>query len=90
MLYFQYRDSRSIIDKKILYFNEYLRTRFYLSEVKVNDELIAKISAKSLMNIDDVKNLFNVLNVMKEKIVVDDNDVIKLSRAIEEFKARVQ
>lgn len=87
-LYFQHRDSTNLVDKQILYFNEYIRKQFYLREVKFNTELFQKISQKTNIPLNEVQSVFNSITTIKNRIVNDDNDVKKLSELIENFKRR--
>ncbi|MBL7997547.1 MAG: DUF4350 domain-containing protein [Candidatus Kapabacteria bacterium] len=88
LLYYQHRDSKTIIEKKLLYFHDYLRSRYYLREVKYSAELYAKISAKSSIPFSDVQQMFEQLNALANRIVNEDNDVIKLNTIIEDFKRK--
>lgn len=88
-LYFQHRDSTHIIEKKILYFNDFLRSRFYLRDVRYGNELYQKIASKSGIAIEEVQNLFGFLQQMQNRLAHSDEDVIRVNTAIEEFKAKL-
>lgn len=88
-LYYQHRDSNSIVERLVLHFNDFLRTRFYLREVKYGDELYKKISERTTIPLDEVKSVFSVVITMQERIVNTDEDVKKLSKTIETFKEKI-
>jgi hypothetical protein len=88
-LYYQHRDSNSIVERLVLHFNDFLRTRFYLREVKYGQELYTKISERTAIPLDEVTAVFAVVIAMQERIVNTDDDVKKLSKTIESFKEKI-
>ena len=89
MLYYQHRDSVMMIDRKIVYLQEFLRSTFYLSERSIGEQAQEKIASKSGMDILEVRMFFAEIERIHSNRFATDADVIRLNAMIEDFKSRL-
>ncbi len=84
-LYFEIQDHKNLIDKKITYFLEKIRTDYNLDTSSLNDEFIEKLAGKAGKKKDDVKKLIDYINFLRSKNEFFEENLIKLNRHIEAF-----
>ncbi|AUP78140.1 DUF4350 domain-containing protein [Flavivirga eckloniae] len=84
-LYFDTQDHKNLIDKKITYFLEKIRTDYNIDTAILNDEFIVRLAAKTGKKKDDVKKLINYINWLRSKNEFFEENLIKLNRHIEAF-----
>lgn len=84
-LYYQNRNYKSIIDKKITYFLEFIRNRFYLNTSQLNTHFIERLAIKSSNTKETTKTTIDLIVHLKNKQVVTENDLIQLNKQIEIF-----
>ncbi|WP_346882048.1 DUF4350 domain-containing protein [uncultured Algibacter sp.] len=87
-LYFDTKDHKNLIDKKITYFLEKIRTDFNLNTTVLNDDFIEKLASKTGKKKEDVTKLINLINLLKSKHELLEDDLIKLNRYIESFYSK--
>ena len=85
-LYFQHKDFGNIIAKKITYFLEQLRSKYYLNTNDLNSEFIEKLALKSGNSLEKTKKLIALINHLKGKTLHTEKDIIALNKQIEDFK----
>ncbi|MGB3606874.1 DUF4350 domain-containing protein [Psychroserpens sp.] len=84
-LYYETKDHNNLIDKKITYFLEYIRRVYYL-DTQILDEKFAKhLATKSGKDVSDVKKLINQIVYLKAKSDCNEDDLLRLNKAIEDF-----
>lgn len=84
-LYYQHGDFTNIIDKKIEYFLEFVRSNYYLDTQQLNTSFIDKLAAKSSNSKEDTKALVDFLVFLKSKINHTEQELIELNKKIEHF-----
>lgn len=84
-LYFQHKDYGNIIAKKITYFLERIRSRYFLDTNRLDDDFAEKLALKSGNNEEETKNLIQVIKVMRGKTWHTGQDLITLNKEIEKF-----
>lgn len=85
-LYYQHGDFSNIIEKKIQYFLEFVRTSYYLETNQFNSGFIDKLSAKSSNTKEDTKTLVDYIVFLKSKTNHTEQELIELNKKIEHFK----
>ena len=85
-LYYQYGDFSNIINKKIQYFLEFVRTHYYLETNQFNSGFIDKLAAKSSNTKEDTKTLVDYIVFLKSKTNHTEQELIELNKKIEHFK----
>jgi hypothetical protein len=84
-LYYQYGDHRNLAHKKITYFFESIRTRFYLKTNALDEEFIEKLSEKSNIEKEQVRMLIFLIRKINESPTVNEDALIRLSDMIDRF-----
>jgi len=87
-LYFETQDHKNLIDKKITYFLEKIRTDYNLDTSALNDEFIQKLASKTGKKKDDVKKLIDFINWLRSKNEFFEENLIKLNKHIEAFYSK--
>src|SRR5690554_2020888 len=85
-LYFQHKDYSDIISKKIKYFSETLRAKYFLSTNDITEDLIKKLALKSGNTLEDTQKLMHLVKNLKAKTVHSESDLLALNKQIEEFR----
>lgn len=85
-LYFQHKDYNNIIAKKITYFLETLRSKYYLNTNEISEDFIKKLSLKSGNTLESTQRLMHLLKHLKEKSVHSEADLLELNKQIEAFR----
>lgn len=85
-LYFQHKDYSSIIAKKITYFLESLRAKYFLNTNDISEEFIKKVALKSGNTVENTKKLMLLINHLKEKSIHSETDLLQLNKEIEAFR----
>jgi hypothetical protein len=87
-LYFDTKDHKNLIDKKITYFLEKIRHDLNLNTDNLNEEFIEKLADKTGKKQEDVKKVINYINLMKSKKEFFEENLIKLNKHIEAFYSK--
>ena len=85
-MYFQHRDYGNIIAKKINYFLEIVRSKFYLDSSVLDETFAEKLAMKSGNNTDKTKKLIRTINHFKAKAMHSEADLLELNKLLEEFR----
>lgn len=89
-VYYQQRDNRDIVQKKISYFLAYIRTNYRLKTALLNEDFVADLVLKSGVAVDVVQPLILKINQLNGAPVVSDGELINLNKLIEKFYKQVQ
>jgi hypothetical protein len=84
-LYYQNADHKDIVDKKVNFLFERIRTRFYMTTKEVDDSFIATLARKSGHLESDVRALFSLIKTLQQKLHVTADELIELNLKIEKF-----
>ena len=87
-LYFETQDHKNLIDKKITYFLEKIRSDLNIDTSVLNEDFIQKLAAKTGKKKEDVKKLIDFINWLKSKNEFFEENLIKLNRDIEAFYSK--
>jgi hypothetical protein len=85
-MYYEYKDYGNIVAKKITYFLEMVRSKYYLSTDQLDDNFIEKLALKSGNPLATTKDLIEFINHLKAKTLFIEKDIISLNKKIEDFK----
>ena len=89
-LYYQNKEHKNIAEKKILFFLEQIRTRYYLSTSKVDSAFIETLSKKSGRSVEEVSNLFGTIDKIRGSASITAEQLIELNRQIERFNFNIK
>lgn len=85
-LYFQHKDYSNIIAKKITYFLETLRSKYYLNTNEITEDFIKKLASKSGNTLEKTQKLMHLIKHLKEKSVHSEADLLELNKQIQAFR----
>ncbi|GGI57204.1 DUF4350 domain-containing protein [Winogradskyella haliclonae] len=84
-LYYQHGDFTNIISKKIQYFLEFVRTKYFLDTNNLNASFIEKLALKSANTKEDSKAIVDYLLYLKSKTFHTETELVELNKKIETF-----
>jgi hypothetical protein len=84
-VYMAEKDNKNIADKIITYFNEHIRTRYFLYMHNSTTEQGVLLSRKSGVSSDMVKELYDHIQYINNNTQVSDTDLLILNKHIENF-----
>lgn len=84
-LYYETKDHRNLIVKKITYFLEYVRRVYYLDTQILDDKFVKNLALKSGKDQKDIKKLIHLIALLRSKYLCTEADLLKLNKAIEDF-----
>ena len=84
-LYLVEKNNKNIADKMISYFNEFIRTRYFLNIHTVNADLITVLSKKSGVEHDKVQSLYYAIQQIGTAESVSDFELLSLNEQIQLF-----
>jgi hypothetical protein len=84
-LYFQHKDHKNIADKKILYFFEYIRTRFFIRSQELDEKSAETLALKSGVSLEKIKTLFKQIQFIRRQGVIAETDLLELNKSMEAF-----
>lgn len=87
-MYFENNRQVEIVQHKIQYFLDYVRTRFYLSTEKLDDQFYRSLALRSQHSEEEVRDLFKSLISLQKEQKVNNEQLEHLDRTIQKFKAR--
>jgi hypothetical protein len=85
-LYYQEGDHHTIIEKKIVYFLEHIRTEYRIETAQLNEEFIQKLHLKSGKPAEDVRAAVNLIQQFRHSKASTANDVVAINNAIEKLR----
>lgn len=85
-LYYQEGDHTNIIDKKIIYFLEKIRTDFLIDTTKLDDDFIKKLHYKTGKDEKDIQELVSLINHHRNSYHGSlEEDLLRINTAIEKI-----
>lgn len=84
-LYFRQSNHKNIADKKITYFLDFLRIKYSLKTLHLNDELAKQLSEKSAIEVIELRKLFKLLNLVSVSTSIKKETLLELNNQIENF-----
>lgn len=84
-LYFQEGHTPRIVEKKIIYFLDRIRHRYYLDTSKLDDNFAQKLQSKSGKDRELIDSLLSFINEFQRRRFAIQSDLVNLNDMIEEF-----
>lgn len=84
-VYFNKKDNLNIAVKKISYLKEFIRSRFFLSSVKWDDEFVLLLANKTGLSEKEIAELIRKVVSVQSSTYLIDEDLVLLNRLIENF-----
>ena len=85
-LYYQNKAHRSIALKKINFFLDQLRTKYFININENNPDFIEKVAHKTGNDEDEVARLFKSINYIRNNSIISEEELLSLNNQIEAFK----
>ena len=84
-VHFNEKNNLVIADKKIKYFLDYLRSRFYVTTNKLDEDFVEQLHRKSGVDKEQITNLVSLLSILPQQNNVTDNMLMNLDSNIDHF-----
>jgi len=84
-VYYEQRNNINIAQKKIVFFLEHLRTKYYMKTNPLDMEFIIRLSQKTGIEYSFVQEIVNHINYIGVQKQINDDELIKLNQLIEQF-----
>jgi hypothetical protein len=88
-VYFNQKDNKSIAQKKLSYFLDFVRQRFYLSTRDMDENFIDQLARKSGINVTEITDLVNLLSEIESKEDISDHLLLMVDQRIDNFYKQV-
>ena len=89
-VYYQQKEHKNIAEKKITYFMDYLRNRYFIKAVTFDNEILKKISEKTSYPIKKLNNIFFLIEQIKNSNNITEAELVKINSQIENFYERTK
>jgi len=86
-MYFEKGDQKAIVEHKINYFLDYLRTKYYLGNIVNEDDFYKNLAARSAYTFEETKAMFIYIEKLRQQAQITDNELMKLNNLIQKFKS---
>jgi hypothetical protein len=84
-LYLTEKNNKNIADKMIGYFNEYIRTHYFLNVQAGNKDFITTLSKKSGVAFENVQSLYSAMHAAGNSDAISDFELLSLNEQIQHF-----
>ena len=84
-LYYQRSDHKNIAEKRINFFMEQLRSKYWLNAAQLDDNFVTMLSRKSGNNEEDMRSLVNLIKSTRSKNRLTEEELIELNKNLEHF-----
>jgi len=84
-LYFQQNNVGNIIDKKIIYFLERIRTNYLLDTSKLDERFVERLTNKSGKEAETINQLIDFINQYRKNKKTDKANLIQFNKLLETF-----
>jgi hypothetical protein len=89
-LYYQQKDYKNIAEKKISYFLDFVRNKYFIKTGTFDEETIRKISYKSSLSIGKLKAIFREIEKIKQSPKITEENLININYQLEKFYERTK
>ena len=84
-LYYQSGEHKNIAEKKIHFFLDQLRSKYWLSTTHLDDTFVSIASKKTGRKEEEVQLLVNLINSIRSKEKISEGELIELNTRMEKF-----
>jgi len=89
-LYYQQKDYKNIAEKKISYFLDFIRNKYFIKTGTFDEETIRKISDKSSLSTGKLKAIFREIENISRSQKIAEEDLININYQLEKFYERTK
>ena len=87
-LFYETRDHRNVVQKKITYFLEHLRNDYLMDTQVLDEPFVKRLASKSGKDQDEIKDLISLIIILKKKVHFQEADVLSITKAVERFNEK--
>lgn len=84
-LYYQEGNHHTIIEKKVIYFLEKIRTEYLIDTYSLDDDFIEKLQLKTGKPFEDIQKAIRLIKKNRHELQSTEADVIAINKAIEKL-----
>lgn len=84
-LYLQQNDNKNIAEKMISYFNEFIRSNYFLHVNAGSDDFIKTLSRKSGVSLESITSLYRAISHANGADKIDNYQLLSLNEQIQQF-----
>lgn len=84
-LYLEKGNHKKILDKKILFFFEYINSHFGISSEEITEREIENLSLKSGIELNEIESLIDLIHLVKDKEKVTEKELKMVTDQIDQF-----
>lgn len=85
-LYYKKKDNKNIAEKMVSYFYDDLRNKYFITNTQMSTDLVATLSHKSGMNLEQTKQLLYNIKMAQDSEKITDEQLQDLNELIYKFK----
>ena len=85
-LYYQEGDHHTIIEKKIIYFLEFVRNEYLIDTYALDEAFVEKLHLKSGKSYEDIQKAVGLIKKHRHQFQSTEADVIEINKAIEKLR----
>lgn len=85
-LYYQEGNHHTIIEKKIIYFLEHIRSEYLIDTYSLDDEFVEKLHQKTGKPVEDIQKAVSLIKKYRHQFQSTEADVIEINKAIENLR----
>jgi hypothetical protein len=89
-LYYQQKDYKNIAKKKIAYFLDFIRNKYFIKTSSIDDETMRKISEKSAVSSGKLRAIFREIEKINRSPKITEEDLININYQFEKFYERTK
>jgi hypothetical protein len=89
-LYYHQKDYKNIAEKKISYFLDFIRNKYFIKASSFDDNMLNIISEKSSVTIGKIRSIFREIEKIKKSKQISEEDLININHQIEKFYERIK
>ena len=89
-LYYQQKDFKNIAEKKISYFLDHIRNKYFIKTSSFDQETIQKIADKSSLSVGKIKSILREIEEINHSQKITEEDLVNINYQIEKFYERTK
>lgn len=84
-LYFQQKNHANLANKKIQFFLEKIRTKYYINTSVLDESFVDSVASKSGVSQEDIRQLIKMFDFIKKAEKITESQLLDLNKKIESF-----
>ena len=89
-LYYQQKDYKNIAEKKISFFLDYIRNKYFIKSSFFDEETIQKLADKSSLSTRNIRSILNEVKKINSSPNISEDELLNINYQIEKFYERTK